>query len=62
LATVFIAAHVEPDLAAAVKARSERDDRSVSSVIRLALREFLSSTSEAAGQGGSAKTREAVEV
>ena len=50
---------IEPDLLAAVRARALAEDRSVSSVIRIGIRMLLES-SEAAPNGGPAKTRTAM--
>ena len=53
---VFIGAKVPPDLAAAVRYRAQRTDRTVSATIRIALAEYLNDES-APAKGALVTTR-----
>jgi plasmid stability protein len=56
---VLVATHLPPGMAATLKARAAEADRTVSAELRRVIRRDLDapSTTEAAGQGGSGKTR-----
>ncbi len=54
---VFIGAKVPKNLAAAVKVRAQRTDRTVSATIRIALAEHLTNSESAPAQDASATTR-----
>ena len=54
---VFIGAKVPQDLAAAVRVRAQRTDRTVSAMIRIALAEHLTNNESAPAQDALATTR-----